>query len=174
MLETFYLGLHQTITHFATRFKNNLQDPNQSGFKAAHSTARSAKLIRSTTRLSCPPSGVLGFADQLGNGSLPFLPGRRLISDSDRISACLAEISSWMAAHQLKLNPSKTELLFIQGDSSPGHDLAISLHNDPISPSATARNLGAAHVLVQSLVIAGLDYCNALLAGLPMNATRTL
>ncbi|KAK3562740.1 hypothetical protein QTP86_006519 [Hemibagrus guttatus] len=29
------------------------------------------------------------------------------------ISACLADISSWMTAHQLKLNPSKTELLII-------------------------------------------------------------
>ncbi|XP_047664330.1 uncharacterized protein LOC125140204, partial [Tachysurus fulvidraco] len=125
----------------------------------------------------------------------------------DRISACLAEISSWMTGHHLKLNPSKTELLFIPGDSYPGHDLAISLHNDLNSPSATAHNLGvtmenllsfsshvanvtrscrfllynirriwpslstqAAQVLGQSLVISRLDYCNALLAGLPINA----
>ncbi|KAK3569601.1 hypothetical protein QTP86_002670 [Hemibagrus guttatus] len=32
---------------------------------------------------------------------------------SARISACLVDISSWMTAHQLKLNPSKTELLVI-------------------------------------------------------------
>ncbi|KAK3562932.1 hypothetical protein QTP86_011613 [Hemibagrus guttatus] len=32
---------------------------------------------------------------------------------SARISTCLADISSWMTAHQLKLNPSKTELLII-------------------------------------------------------------
>ncbi|KAK3575634.1 hypothetical protein QTP86_031591, partial [Hemibagrus guttatus] len=32
---------------------------------------------------------------------------------SARISACLVDISSWMMAHQLKLNPSKTELLVI-------------------------------------------------------------
>ncbi|KAK3542808.1 hypothetical protein QTP70_003074, partial [Hemibagrus guttatus] len=32
---------------------------------------------------------------------------------SARISVCLADISSWMTAHQLKLNPSKTELLII-------------------------------------------------------------
>ncbi|KAF5891033.1 reverse transcriptase family protein, partial [Clarias magur] len=61
---------------------------------------------------------------------------------STRISACLADISSWMAAHQLKLNLSKTELLFIPGDSSPGQDLVISLDNNQITPSATARNLG--------------------------------
>ncbi|KAK3514057.1 hypothetical protein QTP70_002899 [Hemibagrus guttatus] len=130
---------------------------------------------------------------------------------SARISACLADISSWMTAHQLKLNPSKTELLIIPGDPSPALDFAISLSNSMISPSATARNLGvtmdnqlsfsshvtnvtrscrfllynirrirpflstqATQVLVQSLVISRLDYCNSLLAGLPLNAIRPL
>ncbi|KAK3525562.1 hypothetical protein QTP70_000161 [Hemibagrus guttatus] len=130
---------------------------------------------------------------------------------SARISACLVDISSWMTAHQLKLNPSKTEPLIIPGDPSPAQDLAISLSNSMISPSATARNLGvtmdnqlsfsshvtnvtrscrfllynirrirpflstqATQVLVKSLVISRLDYCNSLLAGLPLNATRPL
>ncbi|KAK3524620.1 hypothetical protein QTP70_030925, partial [Hemibagrus guttatus] len=61
---------------------------------------------------------------------------------SARISACLVDISSWMMAHQLKLNPSKTELLIIPGDPSPAQDLVISLSNSMISPSATAHNLG--------------------------------
>ncbi|KAK3524688.1 hypothetical protein QTP86_000793 [Hemibagrus guttatus] len=61
---------------------------------------------------------------------------------SAQISACLVDISSWMTAHQLKFNPSKTELLIIPGDLSPAQDLAISLSNSMISPSATARNLG--------------------------------
>ncbi|KAK3512734.1 hypothetical protein QTP70_023504 [Hemibagrus guttatus] len=42
---------------------------------------------------------------------------RKLQTDtmaSARISACLVDISSWMTAHQLKLNPSKTELLHPQ------------------------------------------------------------
>ncbi|KAF7708178.1 hypothetical protein HF521_017235, partial [Silurus meridionalis] len=37
---------------------------------------------------------------------------------SARISACLSDISSCMSAHQLKLNPSKTELLVILGSST--------------------------------------------------------
>ncbi|KAK3547966.1 hypothetical protein QTP70_001632 [Hemibagrus guttatus] len=130
---------------------------------------------------------------------------------SARISACLVDISSWMTAHQLKLNPSKTELLIIPGDPSPAQDLVISLSNSMISPSASARNLGvtmdnqlsfsshvtnvtrscwfllynirrirpflstqATQVLVQSLVISRLDYCNSLLAGLPLNAIHPL
>ncbi|KAK3555198.1 hypothetical protein QTP86_010480 [Hemibagrus guttatus] len=130
---------------------------------------------------------------------------------SARISACLVDISSWMTAHQLKLNPSKTELLAIPGDPTPAQDLALSLNNSMISPSATARNLGvtmdnqlsfsshvtnvtrscrfllynirrirpflstqATQVLVQSLVISRLDYCNSLLAGLPLNTIRPL
>ncbi|KAK3565467.1 hypothetical protein QTP86_009984 [Hemibagrus guttatus] len=147
-------------------------------------------------------------------GMVCFLPGWSLMSDttaSARISACLVDISSWMTAHQLKLNPSKTELLVIPGVPSPAQDLAISLNNSMISPSATARNLGvtmdnqlsfsshvtnvtrscwfllynirrirpflstqATQLLVQSLVISRLDYCNSLLAGLPLNAIHPL
>ncbi|KAK3536252.1 hypothetical protein QTP86_000157 [Hemibagrus guttatus] len=136
--------------------------------------------------------------------------GSKDTTASARISECLVDISSWMMAHQLKLNPSKTELLVIPGDPSPAQDL-ISLNNSMISPSATARNLGvtmdnqlsfsshvtnvtrscqfllynirrirpflstqATQVLVQSLVISRLDYCNSLLAGLPLNAIRPL
>ncbi|KAK3526049.1 hypothetical protein QTP70_012887 [Hemibagrus guttatus] len=214
--------------------QNNLHDPNQSGFKAAHSTetallavteklhaARSAKLssvlilldlsaafdtVNHKTLLSTLRSfGICGtawewFASYLDD-----------TTTSARISACLVDISSWMTAHQLKLNPSKTELLVIPGDPSPAQDLVISLSNSMISPSATARNLGvtmdnqlsfsshvtnvtrscrfllynirrirpflstqATQVLVQSLVISRLDYCNSLLAGLPLNAIRPL
>ncbi|KAK3506030.1 hypothetical protein QTP70_003090, partial [Hemibagrus guttatus] len=264
---------------------NNLHDPNQSGFKAAHSTetallavteklhAAAFDTVNHKTLLSTLRSLVIcgtaweWFASYLDGRSyqvtwkgLTSVPHRlstgvpqgsvlgpllfslythslgKVISShgfsyhcyaddtqlifsfppsgttaSARISACLVDISSWMTAHQLKLNPSKTELLIIPGDPSPAQDLAISLNNSMISPSATARNLGvtmdnqlsfsshvtnvtrscrfllynirrirpflstqATQVLVQSLVISRLDYCNSLLAGLPLNAIRPL
>ncbi|KAK3556109.1 hypothetical protein QTP70_005553 [Hemibagrus guttatus] len=268
--------------------QNNLHDPNQSGFKAAHSTetallavteklhaARSAKLVLILLDLSAafdtvnhktllstlrslgicgtawewfacyldgrsyqvtwkrltsaprrlstgvPQGSVLGpllfslYTHSLGKvisshgfSYYCYADDTQLIfsfppSDtmaSARISARLVDISSWMTAHQLKLNPSKTELLVIPGDPSPAQDLAISLNNSMISPSATAHNLGvtmdnqlsfsshvtnvtracrfllynirrmrpflstqATQVLVQSLVISRLDYCNSLL-----------
>ncbi|KAI4893115.1 hypothetical protein NFI96_020622 [Prochilodus magdalenae] len=129
----------------------------------------------------------------------------------NRISACLTDISSWMTAHHLKLNPSKTELLFIPSTTGPHCDLAISFGNLLITPTEDTRSLGvildgqlsfSAHItkltrscrfflynirrirpflsqeatqlLVQSLVISRLDYCNSLLAGLTLRAIRPL
>ncbi|KAI4893566.1 hypothetical protein NFI96_021367 [Prochilodus magdalenae] len=51
----------------------------------------------------------------------------------NRISACLTDISSWMTAHHLKLNPSKTELLFIPSTIGPHCDLTISFGNSLIT-----------------------------------------
>ncbi|XP_052333385.1 uncharacterized protein LOC127911260 [Oncorhynchus keta] len=47
-----------------------------------------------------------------------------------------------MTDHHLKLNLSKTELLFLPGKDCPFHDLAITVDNSIVSSSQSAKNLG--------------------------------
>ncbi|KAK3542680.1 hypothetical protein QTP86_032711 [Hemibagrus guttatus] len=74
------------------------------------------QITRSCNPTTCPldpiPSAMLQTIspDLLEKGSLQ---KELYTTASAGISACLAGISSWMTAHQLKLNPSKTELLII-------------------------------------------------------------
>ncbi|KAL7841444.1 hypothetical protein SRHO_G00251350, partial [Serrasalmus rhombeus] len=167
--------------------QNQLQDPNQSGFKPAHSTetalivvteklqsARSTKLSSVLILLDLSAAfdmvnhtilldvltklGITGYAwkcfksyleDRSYQGSHPlkqalhWCPTR--LEVSSRISACLSDISSWMAAHHLKLNPSKTELTFMPATTGLHHDLVISFENCLIVPSVEARSLGVIH-----------------------------
>ncbi|XP_061107291.1 uncharacterized protein LOC133134834, partial [Conger conger] len=70
-----------------------------------------------------------------------YLSGRSF-QVSARISACLRDIQSWMDNHHLKLNPGKTEMIFIPANTSPHLDLSISLGDTTLTPSPSARNLG--------------------------------
>ena len=133
------------------------------------------------------------------------------INIKSRISACLKDIGTWMSSHHLKLNLSKTELIFLPCNDSPLTDLSLSIQNTSVVPSLTAKSLGvtldsqlsftsyiaatarscrfslynirkirpfltkeATQLLVQSLVLSRLDYCNVLLAGLPASAIHPL
>ncbi|KAJ8353230.1 hypothetical protein SKAU_G00207970 [Synaphobranchus kaupii] len=60
----------------------------------------------------------------------------------ERISACLTDISEWMATHHLKLNLDKTELLFMPYKTSPLHDLSITVDGIVVAASRSARNPG--------------------------------
>ncbi len=60
-----------------------------------------------------------------------------------RISACLTDISCWMKDHHLQLNLAKTELLVVSANPSFHHNFTIQLGSSTITPSTTARNLGA-------------------------------
>ena len=55
---------------------------------------------------------------------------------SNRFSACLRDIQSWMDNHHLKLNPHKTELIFFPALNSPFSDFST------VTSSPSARNLG--------------------------------
>ncbi len=59
-----------------------------------------------------------------------------------RISACLADIFSWMKDHHLQLNLAKTELLVVSANPSFHHNFPFQLISSTITPSKTARNLG--------------------------------
>ncbi|KAI4894922.1 hypothetical protein NFI96_032265, partial [Prochilodus magdalenae] len=146
------------------QIQNQLQEINQSGFKHAHSTETA--LIAVTERLhaerSAKLSSVLILLDLsaafdtvnhkillsvltdlgiTGTAWKSYLEDRHY-QVCNRISAYLTDISSWMTAHHLKLNPSKTELLFIPSTTGPHCDLAISFGNSLITPPEDTRSLG--------------------------------
>uniref|UniRef100_A0AAQ4RUE2 Reverse transcriptase domain-containing protein n=1 Tax=Gasterosteus aculeatus aculeatus TaxID=481459 RepID=A0AAQ4RUE2_GASAC len=66
----------------------------------------------------------------------------QLILSFERISVCLIDISQWMSAHHLKINPDNTELLLFPGKDSPTQDLTVNFGNSVLTPTLTARNLG--------------------------------
>ncbi len=90
-----------------------------------------------------------------------------------RISGCLADISAWMKEHHLQLNLVNTELLVFPATPTLQHDFTIQLGSSTITPSASVRNLGV--IFDDQLTLCRrLDYCNALLAGLPSNTIKPL
>ena len=58
------------------------------------------------------------------------------------MTACLSDISKWMATNHLKLNLDKTELLFLPAKGCLHRDLAITIENTVVTPTHTAKNLG--------------------------------
>ena len=61
---------------------------------------------------------------------------------NEKISACLADISSWMDRYHLKLNLNKTELLYIPHRTSPVPELSVTVDGTTVTASCSARNLG--------------------------------
>jgi hypothetical protein len=57
------------------------------------------------------------------------------------ISVCLADISTWMLAHHLKLNLDMTGLLLLPGKVYPLQDLSITVDNSTVSPPRVQRTL---------------------------------
>ena len=63
----------------------------------------------------------------------------------DRLERCIEEIRRWMKDNFLKLNDSKTEFLILGAprDLAKLPTVAVSVGDEAISPSETARNIGA-------------------------------
>ncbi|KAI5090537.1 low density lipoprotein receptor adapter protein 1 isoform X4 [Silurus meridionalis] len=117
--------------------QNNLHDPNQSGFKAAHSTETALLAVSEKLHAarSAKLSSVLIFLDL--SAAFDTVNHKTLLSTLKSLGIC-GTAWEWFAS-------------YLEG-----------------------RSYQAAQVLVQSLVISRLDYCNSLLAGLPLNAIRPL
>lgn len=72
-----------------------------------------------------------------------FFPSPKLSRNvTRRISACMNDISSRIEKHHLKLNPAKTEILYLLSTSSPSSDFSITLGDTILSSAYTAKNLG--------------------------------
>ncbi|KAK3521140.1 hypothetical protein QTP86_033417 [Hemibagrus guttatus] len=94
--------------------------------------------------------------------SSPFLPlYSHLLAKYHGFCSDLSVSGGHFILDQLKLNPSKTELLVIPGDPSPAQDLLLSLNNSMISPSATARNLGV--TMDNQLSFSPMSLCDSLI-----------
>ncbi|XP_071348004.1 uncharacterized protein [Trachinotus anak] len=139
-----------------------------------------------------------------------YLTGRSF-SVSSRVSDCLSDIATWMKAHHLQLNLSKTELLVLPAKPTIHHDINIKTDSLWLAPTKVVRNLGVmiddqltfsnhvasvarscryalynirkirpyliqhtTQLLTQAVVISKLDYCNALLTGLPARTVQPL
>ncbi|KAG5831402.1 hypothetical protein ANANG_G00303360 [Anguilla anguilla] len=61
---------------------------------------------------------------------------------NDRISSCLADISTWMASHHPNLNLNRTELLFFPYKTSLQCKLSITVDDTTVTASHSAKSLG--------------------------------
>ncbi|XP_064193956.1 uncharacterized protein LOC135256012 [Anguilla rostrata] len=156
--------------------QNELLDPHQSGFRPGHSTetallsvnealhaARAASLSSVLLLLDLSAAfdtvdhptllsslSAMGICGTVLNWIESYLSDRSF-QVSARITACLSDIQSWMVRHHLKLNPGKTELIYIPALNSPLSDLSISLGNTILTPSPSTRNLGVVMSLTEHI-----------------------
>ena len=113
-----------------------------------------------------------------------------------RVENCISAICRWMDLNELKLNHDKTEVMLIHSKHRPSPSFqSLCVGDESVAASQSARSLGvifdehicrssfyhlrnlsrirqyftkeSAEVAVHAFVTSKLDYCNALLYGLP-------
>ncbi|KAG7470654.1 hypothetical protein MATL_G00116160 [Megalops atlanticus] len=102
---------------FSSLHPHNLLDPHQSGFRARQSTEMALLAVTEALHTAFNLSSVLILLDLSAafdtiNHQLLIA---KLLEVNEKISACLADISKWMASNHLKLNLDKTDLLAFSG-----------------------------------------------------------
>ena len=76
-----------------------------------------------------------------------------LNSSITKIENCLSDINLWMTANKLKLNKSKTDLIYLYSRHNPQTSLpSIQFGNDSIIPTEAVRNVGAIFDCTLSMV----------------------
>ncbi|CDQ78690.1 unnamed protein product [Oncorhynchus mykiss] len=136
--------------------QNNLLDPNQLGFKTGQSTETTVLCVTealSTSKADSLSSVLilldlsaafntvnhhillstlsgLGVSGAAHSWIASYLAGRSY-QVATHTSGCLADISTWMSAHHLKLNFDKTELLFLPGKTCALLHLTLPLVHTP-------------------------------------------
>ncbi|KAJ8389727.1 hypothetical protein AAFF_G00114330 [Aldrovandia affinis] len=156
---------------------NDLLDPNQSGFRAGHSTETA--LLAVTEALHAAKSRSLSSVLLLLDLSAAFdtVDHQILLSSLVEMGisgSVLTWFESYLADRSYQEswgNPGQPAVL-LEPHCSDLSDCRFSLHNiRRIRPFLTQE---ATQLLVQALVISRLDYCNSLLAGLPACAIKPL
>ena len=98
-------------------------------------------------------AGVIHVADKHGFSAHSYADDLQIYDHSlqttcsslvERMSTCIAEIKNWMASNRLKLNPSKTEVIWLGSTYRLKHcpDEELQIAGTYIKPSTHVRNLG--------------------------------
>ncbi len=167
--------------------QNNKLDAKQSGFRSGHSTETALLSVTEALRIAKADSksSVLILLDlsaafdtvnhqillsTLSSLDITGIPLRWFESYLTGRSFRVAWGGEVSKANQLVTGVPQAR--FLDPSSSPSRSCRFALHNiRKIRPFLTEH---AAQLLVQALVISRLDYCNALLAGLPSNTIKPL
>ncbi|XP_053224999.1 uncharacterized protein LOC128403884 [Podarcis raffonei] len=143
----------------------------------------------------------LGCHQYADDTQLYLLMGGHTDSAPNTLTRCLEAVAGWFRGSRLKLNPSKTEVLWLGQNGMGMRDQLPSLAGAQLVPLPSVKSLDAQvtatakatffHLrrikqlvpylsrpdlatVIHAMVTSRLDYCNSLYAGLPLKLTQKL